>query len=207
MASNVHHCMDCMNMQSDDNDDVCPICLEQVDASCNDSLLWPSCGHKVHTLCALNAAQYDVRCPMCRSLDDKIKVRNSSTEEGQEEDDSDDSENFLETVERMIVEHERNMKNYKSKRYRLIRSDDKMRKLYTKVQETERVLKTFDRDLDREWNTLQKTIWNTNKKIGSLRNNRKSALRRNGYFNRRLDTEVEKRIGSPPDPPSINLSS
>lgn len=205
MSSSTENVDECMDV-SDKIDDICPICLEAIDTSSKDSLFWPSCNHKVHTLCALNAAQYDVRCPMCRTLDEKIKVRDSSLEEGGEED-SDDSENFLETVERMILEHERNMKNYKSKRYRLIRSDEKMKKLHTKVQESDRILRTFDRDLDREWSSLQKTMWNTNKKICSLRNHRKTALRRNGYFNRRLDAEVEKRIGSPPEPPSINLSS
>lgn len=203
-STNVDECINCMDI-SGSKDDICPICLGEMKESCNDSLLWPSCNHRVHTLCALNAAQYDVRCPMCRTLDDKIKVRDSVEEGGEE--DSDDSENFLETVERMIVEHERNMKNYKSKRYRLIRSDEKMRKLHAKVQESDRILKTYDRDLDREWNILQKSMWNTNKKICSLRNHRKGALRRSGYFNRRLDAEVEKRIGSPPEPPSINISS
>ena len=42
----------------------CPICLEEVDPT--DALPWPGCGHPMHAICALNHAQYDIRCPICR---------------------------------------------------------------------------------------------------------------------------------------------
>ena len=49
----------------------CGICLETI----TDELAWPSCGHMFHKTCAMNAVQYDTRCPMCRSVSEDLKPR------------------------------------------------------------------------------------------------------------------------------------
>jgi hypothetical protein len=185
--------------------EACPICLEDCDEA--NAFYWPTCGHKVHSICALTAAQYDVRCPMCRNLDENIKLRKTDDEQENENSDSDDdSDNFLETVERLIIEHERNTRNYKSKRYRVIRGDEKLSRLQTKLHEVEKVFKTSDKTLDREWMIHQKTMWNSNKKIMALRKDRKTCLRKVNYFSKKLECAIENKIGSPPEPPELNLT-
>lgn len=45
--------------------EICAVCQEQI-PNMEESMMWPSCHHKLHTTCALQLAQYDVRCPVCR---------------------------------------------------------------------------------------------------------------------------------------------
>ena len=52
--------------------DECALCLEEIGSDvCN----IPGCGHRVHTSCLLTAAQYDVRCPLCRRVPEGVKVK------------------------------------------------------------------------------------------------------------------------------------
>ena len=54
----------------------CPVCLGEIgDVHDERVMRMPVCGHLIHTACALSAAQYDTRCPMCRSHDPSIVVR------------------------------------------------------------------------------------------------------------------------------------
>lgn len=189
--------MDCVCIE-------CPICLESIDTtSASDSFFhWPTCKHVVHTTCALTAAQYDVRCPMCRNLDNNIRPK--QIEESDIETDDDEEESFLDRVERMITEHERDLRNYKSKRYRLIRNDDRLRKIQSKLQDAEKTFKTDDKLLDTEWVALQKSMWNA-KRMKQIREKRKISQRRVAYFQKQLKEKVEQRIGTPPEPMQLTI--
>lgn len=62
-------------MENDNVDDeICVVCcapMSQDDAT----LQWPGCVHRFHVTCAMNAVQYDVRCPMCRASHVDVKKR------------------------------------------------------------------------------------------------------------------------------------
>lgn len=51
----------------------CPVCLEAVTVGDPGTLRLPGCGHQLHVSCALNAAQYDARCPSCRAVPDGVR--------------------------------------------------------------------------------------------------------------------------------------
>ena len=46
--------------------ETCCVCQENMQPDDATTLTWPGCGHRIHVACALSAAQYDVRCPLCR---------------------------------------------------------------------------------------------------------------------------------------------
>ena len=52
----------------------CPVCQDPLD---HDVLTLPGCGHRLHASCALSAAQYDVRCAVCR-----VRRRRGRVEQG-----------------------------------------------------------------------------------------------------------------------------
>ena len=58
------------------DDDVCAVCLEACDAG--GAASFPDCGHRFHTLCLLNCAQYGVRCPVCRHVPDGVMAPGDS---------------------------------------------------------------------------------------------------------------------------------
>lgn len=75
----------------------CCICLEAVTTAEDGVVRWPGCDHRVHVACMLTAAQYDVRCPLCRQVPSKVQVRPpeedflSETEEEELEQEATDS--------------------------------------------------------------------------------------------------------------------
>lgn len=48
-------------------DDVCAVCTGALEAH-EPVLRLPGCNHTFHVSCALNFAQYDCRCPVCRAV-------------------------------------------------------------------------------------------------------------------------------------------
>ena len=52
----------------------CPVCVETL-TSGRPTCRLPGCGHEFHVSCALDFAQYNVRCPVCRSVPTGVKVR------------------------------------------------------------------------------------------------------------------------------------
>lgn len=50
-----------------EEDEECCICLADVSPAGESAFMaFPGCGHRMHVLCALQQAQYRVRCPVCR---------------------------------------------------------------------------------------------------------------------------------------------
>ena len=52
----------------------CPVCLAPL-AQDQTTAAMPSCGHRIHAACMITCAQYDVRCPVCRTVGTDVKVR------------------------------------------------------------------------------------------------------------------------------------
>ena len=43
----------------------CVICCESIPDDEKERLIWPTCNHVFHKVCAMNACQYSIKCPMC----------------------------------------------------------------------------------------------------------------------------------------------
>ena len=52
----------------------CAVCQDEL-AEPSTTLSLPGCGHRFHTVCALNNAQYDARCPVCRGVGEGVVLR------------------------------------------------------------------------------------------------------------------------------------
>lgn len=66
-----------MTDQDRDEDLLCAICLE--DVSLDNRVRVPGCRHLFCGSCLLNAAQYDVRCPVCRQMPTGVTAREKPT--------------------------------------------------------------------------------------------------------------------------------
>lgn len=172
----------------------CPICLDELLEK--DSMLWPECMHKVHTWCALTAAQYDARCPMCRGQSSSISFRQS---ESDDEDDEEDSEDDLwERLEENLKKYESDVKRYKARRYRIIRKNETLRNLQDKLNDAQKQFKNRDKQLDKEWSDWQRIGWTQNERIIELKQMRQRTMRKISYLTKRIDKRVTECIGSPP---------
>ena len=104
--------------------DLCPICLEPFDRA-NPSMNMPSCNHALHVRCALSAAQYDVRCPICRCKNPLIIDKNDMYAS------NDPLEAIAATsinIAELYDEHELLHRRYQRKRASCIRRHDSLRK-------------------------------------------------------------------------------
>ena len=62
------------NMSQDE--DRCAICLEAL--SQGTTTAHPGCHHRLHVACLISSAQYDARCPVCRTVGDGVALRSPS---------------------------------------------------------------------------------------------------------------------------------
>ena len=165
---------------------VCPICLEDMENSASICAM-PLCGHTIHVKCILSAAQYDVRCPVCRTLDPEIKVRNSYTDD------------ISHQIELMATDHRRQVLSYNRKRHRVIKKCAKLVRLCQQLKVQQKVFNEKDKELDRAWNTFQRQAWCHNESIQVLKKERQKLLRRTSNLEKRLNARVIEQIGDPPE--------
>lgn len=170
--------------------EACPVCLETMSDDDARVCKLPGCEHRVHVACMLAAAQYDVRCPLCRQCDASI-ARRSTAEEAPAQ--SLDAE-----LHQMVREHERRRRLYSARRARAIRGEERAVLLRDRLVATRRELNEHDRVLSRAWLALQRTAWREDQTINELKRQRALALRRFNRLNTQLDAWVADRIGPMP---------
>lgn len=170
-----------------EDEDICPICLEPLDDPENDSLKMPVCRHRVHVRCALESAQYDARCPLCRN--DCITPRR------------DDSilHRFEADLQHRLAWH----RTYQSRRSRVIRRHNSLKKLRDRVKEASRAYTTADRELDQEWSNLLRTLWMSDEVINTLKTERTRCQRRLSRYKLQLRRRLEEMIGE--EPPALMM--
>lgn len=200
-------------------DDVleCPVCLEvmQDDAT---MLRHPGCGHAMHTVCALNAAQYDVRCPLCRGAHADLKPRCEDEEEGQGSttvvmraaisrasmellrevvaregfelpaDDDDDEEE----------ERLRARRRWSGRKQRLLRARPDLRDLSERMRGEQRAVRAERASLDRLWARKERALWAEDEEVGEARERCRRLARRASRLKCRLERLLEAHIGPPP---------
>lgn len=148
-----------------------------------------TCGHVMHTGCMLTAAQYDVRCPVCRQVDGSVTTRVS---------DEDDVAEWMHELERLSTEYSVHRRNYTAKRSRLIRKDMRLRTLHDRVKHAHEDALTFNDDLTRQWNAMQRKIWREDEQLLRIKRLRTNSLRRWHRLKKQLNEAVENNIGPEP---------
>jgi DNA repair exonuclease SbcCD ATPase subunit len=154
----------------------------------NDEVLclrMPICGHKIHTKCALAGAQYDTRCPVCRT-----KHPDFQTEE--------EEESHIPTIEDFTRQHQRIMRQYNRKRRRIINNSAKLTKFDIKLKLEQKNYNKNTQHLSQKWNEIQRYIWMSDPAISELKKERKYHQQKINYLSKRLEKSITDEIGSPP---------
>lgn len=180
----------CETCNNDGIFDLCPICLADMpdDAA---TLRMPVCGHLIHTTCALSAAQYDVRCPVCRTRDPSIETK------------TDRETRIFSQLEEYATRQDELVRTYKRRRAQVIRRHDSLKRLRDRARDEKRSFALIDIELDREWVRLQRDAWINNETIKDIKNRRRRQQRRLSDINRRLNQRLYPLLGTPPE--SIEL--
>ena len=155
--------------------DTCPICLERgVD------LRWPGCGHRFHALCALQMAQYDLRCAVCRSVPKGAVVRPSDPPPAE--------------PRPAAVEIQRRWRNYVDRRRRFINKRPD-------IQAQERHLRDLRVESTALMETLQRTydakcreVWTTDQDVRDLRRRIFNLRRRERRLSRLIEREMDGHV-------------
>lgn len=166
--------------------ETCPICLEPLTEHDN-VLCMPVCMHKIHTMCELKAAQYDARCPVCRTKDPRLTTR------------TEDDVAVYNNLERLATEYDSTVRRYKRKRARVINQHSKLGRLRERLKKERKDFVSVERELERHWMKLQRESWNNNPEIVRLKNERRRYQRRSNTICKKLENELEERLGPRPD--------
>ena len=165
----------------------CAICLEPLSNynSCN----LPGCNHSFHVSCIISNAQYDTKCPMCR---EKIPDIHEKKQEGH-------TDSMEDSIETLYDEYQRKRRRYLSKRRKTIKENDKIKILETKVKESNKVMKSLEKDLDKLWNEKAKVLWSDDNEITEIKKNLMKHRRKNNRLNNLLKEKLKDKIGPIPE--------
>lgn len=172
--------------------DTCPICLEEIKSTDN-FLCMPICKHKIHTLCELKAAQYDARCPVCRTKDETLTTR------------QEDDVQIYSNLESLAQEEESEFARYKRKRARVIRKHSRLHKLKEKLNREKKSFVKTEKELERMWIQVQKDCWKNDSNIQRLKQERKKYQRKTNCLCKKLENEVANIVGPKPEHFFLNI--
>ena len=167
----------------------CPVCLGEIgDVHDERVMRMPVCGHLIHTACALSAAQYDTRCPMCRSHDPSIVVREDGSR-------GDVNAAFFVHVESIVSEEDERFRRYQRQRSSAIRRSESLKRLRDRIRAEVRVFRVHERELSQTWYQMQRDAWKNDTTLQALKDKRRKQQRRVTDLNRRLERRVLAYIG------------
>ena len=168
----------------------CPICLYPMIDS-KQVMYMPICGHCIHTTCALSAAQYDVRCPVCRTRDPLIESK------------MDRETRILGQLEEFASRQDRIVRSYKKRRAAAIRRRPSLKRMQNRFRDEKKKFSDLNLELERAWTRMQRDRWNNDATIKDIKLRRRKQQRRLYVANRRLNDHLRPLVGSPPE--SIEL--
>lgn len=198
----------------------CPVCLEDMssdDPSC--LMVHPGCKvHCLHVGCALNNAQYDLRCPVCRQIHDGAQSRaakptlliHSSAVQGQDALSGSVLEALVARLDATVADEPersedddrtdiiRAVRSYNSRRARTIRGDARLSELRQKVDRSRRRANELCRELESTWVTMQREAWRSDETITALRRSYQNSRRQHNRWERLLEQALLLRIGGRP---------
>jgi len=201
----------------------CVICCEPMPEDERERLVWPTCNHVFHKVCAMNACQYSIKCPLCRHEDttftarqitllDVLREYDSSIPDNvnhviiqTEPHENNETASFLDLNHRLqesLDSYEnsmRNRRNYMTKRRKIIKSDKQLTILNEVIKKDERFMKEITKDLSNTWSDFMKREWKNNKDICIKKKEyiyRRDKLARH---KRELKKKIESQIGPVPE--------
>lgn len=157
----------------------------------------PVCMHKIHTKCELSAAQYDTRCPLCRTTDDDILLRPNA---------EDITHEIYSNIEHLVTEHQEEVVRYKRKKNRVIKKNSRLSKLNENLKKERKSFVMKENELVTEWTNIQKEIWMKHPQILKLKLERKKIQRKSSALCNKLEKEVEEIIGPKPNEFTFNIN-
>lgn len=146
----------------------------------------PICNHVVHVSCALNAAQYDVRCAICRTRDPNIESKYER------------EQRIFAQLQQYASLQEATNRRYNRRKSRVVRNSESLRKLKERLRTVQREFADIERKLDRSWTVATRSVWNTDAEINSIRNERRKYQRKLSNLSRQFDKKLQDRIGQAP---------
>lgn len=159
----------------------CAICLEPLETSNFCSL--PGCNHSFHVSCILSNAQYDTKCPLCREKIPNIHEKEENS-----------SDSVTASLESLYNDYQRNRRRYLAKKRKLLKDNQRISILETKVKESEKTLKGIEKSLDKMWNEKTKCLWLQDEDLTKLKKEltktRQKYNRLNGLLNKRLKANL-----------------
>lgn len=171
--------------RDDAEGEVCPVCLECLAE--RPLLRMPVCQHPIHVTCALGAAQYDVRCPVCRTQDPTIETK------------QDRDTRLFDQLEEYAQQQERIASRHQRRRADVIRTHPSLSKIRNRMRENERLFVKLDKELDRTWSRLQRRMWSEHETVVDMRRQRNRARNRYNADRRKLDARLAPLIGEAPE--------
>lgn len=164
----------------------CPICFEEM----NDVTTYcklPSCNHTIHIKCLIQASQYDIRCPVCRSSDPDVKSKREN------------ELSTLDQLEEIIENHRTEERRYQRRRCNLLRNNERYRKINDKLKNEKKTFENIDKELDKRWLSKQKKTWKHDSKINKLKNERRRQQQKTKRIARTLERFCEEKLGPRPN--------
>lgn len=192
-----------MDEGGDDHEeiDLCAICMDPLDGAPGERPLatMPSCPHRFHVACLLNCAQYDARCPVCRSVADGVTLRRDDAEAATPLTtvvlDMEELESHIERAHALSV---REWRRYSDRRRRVLRQRPYLAERVTRLREIRVAMdREFD-DANRIYDRKCRELWRADPEVKAHRDALVRLRRRERRVHRLLEEELEELIGAEP---------
>lgn len=147
----------------------------------------PVCKHRVHVKCALSAAQYDLRCPVCRTRDPALESKQER------------ETRIFSQLQEYAVQREATVQRYQRRRAAVVRTHDSLKKLRDRIKNETRQFMKIERELEKAWFKLQRHAWMHDSTIKDIKNQRRKQQRRVSALTRRMNARLVPYIGEMPE--------
>ena len=181
----------------EDDDAPCVVCMESL--ATHPSVGMPECGHMVHVHCLVSAAQYDPRCPACRTVGRHVRVRDfaagtSSTATGP----SLDSLLSWDQLDTEYVAWHEARRRYAARRRRVLRRRPDLHEIYVALRDVQRLAKRETSALDRVYQRECRVAWRTHPDVLARRESLRKLQRREATLKSSL-RELDEELGPEPE--------
>ena len=170
-----------------DEEDLCCVCMEALGT--NDVAPMPGCAHRLHVACLINCAQYDARCPVCRTVGEGVvpKAETTTTAVGT---------TYVLNLD--LQEVQREWRRYTDRRRRVLRQrpalGDKVRRLRELRTQVNRAYEATQRVHDRKC----RQVWREDHEVRAARVEMERLRRRERRLEHIVDAELEELLGPEP---------
>lgn len=162
---------------------LCAICFDEIDG--DDGMILPGCQHRFHVACMLSAAQYDVRCPVCRQVPVDVQSRPKN-----------------DTVYRLLEERTNAARNewirYRTRRRRCLNNNPVLLNAFDRLKVLRAQIERENESAEREYKRQCREVWSTNSVIREHCVRSSRLRRRERRLEQFLHNELRCRIGSEP---------